>query len=187
MAWDRIVAEPIHRVLHQLIMRVLIPVLRSLKPLYEAAAWALCLAFIVQASRYPDHDSRVFICITGIVGSMMTWTYSMRLRPPRDTTCAAFFALIITPLAVAFDSHLIGFLAVGAAYNAMGFLVGSWGLCFLIGFEDDGSLNRCLISSLVLLVGLIGAHAAHLTEMQYLKASTKRVTFSFAHHVHPEQ
>lgn len=69
-----------------------------------------------------------------------------------------FFATTALPLAIRFKSTLIGFLGVAAVYSALDFYVWMCGLCYIVGFASESALDRCLLSSLFLLIGLLGGH-----------------------------
>lgn len=78
-----LIAHPIHQLIRYLAIEIILPFLQAIKPVYEATAWILCYGFIVHAYRYSDSDSQVFICLTGIFGSMFAMAYTTHLHPPK--------------------------------------------------------------------------------------------------------
>ena len=81
------------------------------------------------------------------------------MRPKNyQALVSVLFAMVALPLALRFNSVLIGFLGVAAVYSALGFGVSAFGLCYVVGFDSDSALERCLLSSLCLLVGLFWVH-----------------------------
>ena len=42
-----LIAHPVHQLIRYLAMEMVLPFLRAIKPVYEAAAWMLCYSFIV--------------------------------------------------------------------------------------------------------------------------------------------
>jgi len=61
---------------------------------------------------------------------------------------------VLVPLAVIHASRLVGFLAVLAIYGALGFVFLAFGMGFLIGFNGANALHRCVVASVILMVGL---------------------------------
>lgn len=61
--------------------------------------------------------------------------------------CHAFAALEFIPLALCFDSALMGFFAVSFSYQTLGFTVYCFGLGFSVGFTSLTTLERCCITS----------------------------------------
>lgn len=90
------------------------------------------------AERYPQ-SSAAYVAVTGCLLSIPAFLYSTRLHvPSRDgrapaglaTLLHAFLAVALAPVALRHDSQLIGFLAAGALFGAVGFSVIPSGLCW---------------------------------------------------------
>ena len=89
------------------------------------------------ASRYPASYAG-YIAVTGCVLSVPAFLYSTRLhasrpwpyRPPADLVPVlnAFLLAAFAPVAVRYDSHLIGFFAAAALFGTVGFSVVPYGL-----------------------------------------------------------
>jgi hypothetical protein len=165
-------AKPIHKFIRYFAMEIILPFLRAIKPVYEAIVWSLSYSLIIHASRYIDTDSKVFICLTGLFGAMIAMTYTTYLHKPvlpskiYGMMVSMFFAIISLPLAVHFDSILIAFYGVFAMYSALGFGISVSGLCYYVGFENHEALERCLLSSFFLVIGLLWGHITRPDLMQ---------------------
>jgi hypothetical protein len=157
-------AKPIHQFIRYFALEIILPFLRAIKPVYEAMVWSLSYSLVIHASRHMDTDSKVFICLTGLFGAMIAMAYTTYLHKPKlpsNIYCmmvSMFFAIISLPLAIHFDSILIAFYGVFAMYSALGFGVSVSGLCYYVGFESHEALERCLLSSFFLLIGLLWGH-----------------------------
>lgn len=153
-----IIAEPVHQLIKYLTMEIILPFLRAIKPVYEAMLWMFCYILIAHAFRYNDVDSQVFICITGLLGSIIAMSYTTYLHRPKicsenyNILVSLVFAVSSLTVAIRLNSVLIGFLGVASLYNALGFSLSVFGLCYIVGFKNDHALNRCLLSSLFLLI-----------------------------------
>lgn len=162
-----LIAEPVHKLLEYLFTEYILPILRAIKPLYEAILWIISYILIVNAFRYHDIDSRVFVCITGVFAMNIAIHYTIYLHLPYiDTTdyhllLSLIFAIVCIPLSIRLNSVLMGFIGVGAIYNALGFSISNWGLCYFIGFNNETALERCLLSSFMLLILLLFGHVMY--------------------------
>lgn len=170
-----LIARPVHQLIRYLAIEMILPFLRAIKPVYEAVAWMLCYSIVVQAYRYNNTDSQVFICLTGLLGSILAMVYTTYLHVPKmrpadyQALVSVLFATSALPLAIRFNSVLIGFFGVVALYNALGFGVCVCDLCYMVGFETESALERCLLSSLMLLIGILWGHVVHPELVLYLR------------------
>lgn len=157
-----LVANPIFLALALLWSHVLRPLLRALVPLYEPLAYAVCYGFIVQGSRY-DPDTGPFIALTGVFLTFPAFLYSTRRHTVPSTRIRGFlqihgvyFALLAGPLAVHYQSQLLGWLTVIYLYSALGFSAISTGLCYFVGFRSMNALVQSVGTSLTLLLFVCG-------------------------------
>merc|ERR1712032_1520296 len=153
------------RLATELFRRVLRPTARALHDwgVFEVAAYALAFGFSAQGCRYPDGQSQaaVMVALTGGLAFAPCWMYSTALHTtPSGGKENQFFCLscvlmasTLVPLAILHDSRLIGFLAVLSAYGALGFVFLAFGSCFVIGFSSKSATHRCIVASVVLILG----------------------------------
>lgn len=63
-----------------------------------------------------------------------------------------FVTACFGPYAIYFQSSLFGFVCVASFYAFLGFYVFCFGMCWIIGFDSQESVNRALIASLILVL-----------------------------------
>ena len=137
---------------------------------FEAALYLACLSLINTAAAYPIHQVSAarMIALTGAFGLLPALFYSVKLHEPpviylgrsrapkskieAAIVCCAFAALELIPLTLVFDSNLMGFFAVSFFYQMLGFGVSCFGFGFSIGFDNLKSLERCCITSKIMLM-----------------------------------
>lgn len=68
----------------------------------------------------------------------------------------------MTPLALAFDSELLGTAAVAIGFRLAGFSVWCRGLCYFLGFDSERTLEKASAVSLAAIGGVVLARAAGL-------------------------
>jgi len=137
---------------------------------FEAALYLTCLSLINTAAAYPVHQVSAarMVALTGALGFLPALFYSAKLHEPpviylgnsrspkykvdAASICCAFAALELIPLTLVFDSNLMGFFAVSFFYQMIGFGVSCFGFGFSIGFDSLKSLERCCITSKIMLI-----------------------------------
>ena len=126
-----------------------------LRPLHEPLGYVLCYLVTCQGMRYAE-DTGVYVSLAGTVGFLGMLTYSTekhRDLTPTPTVKRFLFHVTIVgvsaPLAIHFQSRLLGYLTVIALHTAMGFGVSYSGLCYVVGFDDKSSLQKSVLTSLV--------------------------------------
>eukprot|EP00756_Hemistasia_phaeocysticola_P025073 Hpha_TRINITY_DN15987_c2_g1::TRINITY_DN15987_c2_g1_i1::g.72297::m.72297 len=136
--------------------------------IFEAAAYVFC-AFLVGNGHASPAERGLYLALTGLALSVPAFGYSTFLHAPmskngRDAFYSAsnlWIASILVPNALFFDSTLTAFLAVISIFAALGFSVACYGLCYCIGFKE-GTIERCMATSALLLTGFTAARASKL-------------------------
>merc|ERR1719329_315289 len=130
--------------------KILVPLVSRLHMwgVWEALAHFLSLALVVQGVRLPQ-DPGLVVCVSGIVGSGFSMLYSFRLHAARlnndklESALVHFtylvFGVLACPLAVLFQSTLLGYLAVGCVLSFLGLSGAMSPLCYAIGWDDEES------------------------------------------------
>jgi len=130
--------------------------------LFEAAAWLVTSALLVDASRVFHPDSGVYVAATSAslaLGpcfgySFALWATKLK-RGDKETLCSlvgAWACATLVPLALVYDSTLLAYLATFAAYGALGFSVTCHGLCWCVGFRSERAVERVTATSTLLLL-----------------------------------
>ena len=141
---------------------VLIPTARFLHDhgAFEAGAWAVVLT-VLGNSLFFTHgsDSAEFMALTGAALAIPAYVYSTALHAPGGGDAEAFtqltaawLAASTAPLAIHFQSTMLGYACVVALYTFLGFNVACFGLCWCIGWTKKDAMVRTLCSSVLLLV-----------------------------------
>ena len=139
-----------------------------LEPTAHASLFGLSFYIIAAAGRYPSGYNR-FIALSGCLLSMPTFHWStaritkkeLRFFSKYSTFSIAMFSfLVLAPVAIAYDSALLGFLAVGAFFQAIGLCCAPFGLGWAIGFSNRLDLYQVAAASFVILQALIVSQVA---------------------------
>jgi len=127
-------------------------------------AFFICFWFEVHGQRYPPENG-FYVTITGCLLAMPAWYYvaARHVRTKSDeysslvysTGSCVFLFLVWFPIAILYDSKLLGFLAIACFYHAMGFAISCDGLRWRIGFTGEGSLARVVSSSAIIMIASI--------------------------------
>jgi len=130
--------------------------------LFELLAYALAFLVTAQSCRYPmQHASAAtLVGLSGALAFAPCWAYSTALWAEASTGKEEHFAaltgtllaLCLVPLTLIHASSLIGFMAVAAAYCALGFVMGPFLGGFYIGFRSFDAVMRCWLVSALLVV-----------------------------------
>lgn len=142
---------------------IIVPTLQCLEAwgVLEATAYVLAMAFTAQGSRYLElqSDSASIVCLAGGLAFVPAWGYSTKLHTVGKGDADAFMCLsgcmlagVLVPLALIHESPLIGFCAVLAFYASLGFVFAAFGWGFVVGFQGEKSMRRCLVASIVLIL-----------------------------------
>jgi hypothetical protein len=132
----------------------------------ELGAWLLCGGIVLEAQIHVAEDIGLYIAATGMALACPALAYStfrhagkLKGGDPQalPRMVSTWLALTLAALAMSHDSELLGFASVVAFYAAIGFQVCAYGLCYVIGFESDSAMERCAVTSFVLLSSVGGA------------------------------
>ena len=127
----------------------------------EVLAYALSICLAAQSYRYPPQQASAatMVALSGALALGPCWAYSTALHAtgPGDKdkflmVTGALLALAFAPLALAHQSQVIGFATLGAAYMALGFVMGAFFGGFYVGFDGKDALIRSVVASAVLVV-----------------------------------
>lgn len=156
----------------RLFNQVILPTIKALHRwgVLEAAAYTVAFAFSVQGSRYSEGQAgaALNVALTGGLAFVPCWVYSTTLHVESsgghtDEFCVitgTLLMLTLTPLASMHSSRLIGFLAVLSLYGALGFFVAAFPFGYMVGFSGEDALQRCLLASVMLIIGFAGLRMA---------------------------
>lgn len=165
-----VLARPLRRLLERfarwLFHSVVKPLARRLHDLgvLEMGAWMVCGAILLEAHQHHLEElgstTALYIAITGLAMACPALAYStfrhagkLKGKDPRalPRMVSAWLSITSAALAMRHDATLLGFVSVIAFFAAIGFQVASYGLCLAVGFEDDGAMERCAVTSFILL------------------------------------
>lgn len=98
-----------------------------------------------------------YIAFTGCIFLGGTIILSAYLRQIEENMIRFFTILfvVITPVAILYDSSWIGFLSVGALMGLLGFSVLITPLCYFIGFKDKDTLGITTAAAFYLLIAFV--------------------------------
>ena len=141
----------------------IIDCLTILKPAAHASFFGLSFYIIAAAARYPIDYNR-FIALSGCLLSIPAFEWSTARSTTKempsfeeysDFSRAIFTSLVLAPTAVAYQSSLLGFLAVGAFFQAIGLCCVPLGLGWVVGFGNRNDLYQVAAASFVILQALV--------------------------------
>lgn len=134
---------------------VVVVVITALEPLHEVLLYATTFFILTQSVHYASHMAfLVWFC--GAVIAMGAFFYStfkhVKRSGGREKQFAAvvglYCALIFACGAVAHRSSLLGFMACGGIFTALGFVVVPFAMGVAIGFNDNDAMQTCAATSL---------------------------------------
>jgi len=121
-------------------------------------AFSFCFWLEVHGYRYPK-DTGFYVTLTGSLLAAPSWFYAATKAESKNSSAKAFqmltciFLLLIwSPMAILYNSTLVGFLSVASGYHAAGFSVICTGLCWCIGFDSKKSLQRVVALSFIVII-----------------------------------
>eukprot|EP00239_Pterosperma_sp_CCMP1384_P005509 CAMPEP_0197845808 /NCGR_PEP_ID=MMETSP1438-20131217/2680_1 /TAXON_ID=1461541 /ORGANISM="Pterosperma sp., Strain CCMP1384" /LENGTH=475 /DNA_ID=CAMNT_0043457237 /DNA_START=515 /DNA_END=1942 /DNA_ORIENTATION=- len=170
------VAQPLVEFLVANFFDVVVPILmklwRVLEPLYEPIVWSLMLYIVAAAARFPSTEgANRQIAILGAALAPLAFSLSTTIHVPETTsTSPATFTVIVStwalsylsPLAVAYESQLMGFMAVAACYSALGFGVAPIAGGFVVGWDSQDQLVNSALASMWTLTGFFAIQSSGL-------------------------
>ena len=145
--------------------KIIIDFLVFMSPSFEPLSYLLSYLLIVQGFRYLP-EVGLFISLTGCLMFAGLIIYSDAKHKNRDHGSeevtrlkCQFFYLFLTaawaPIAILYQSRLIGFFTVASFFSFLGFTVVCRGLCWLVGYETEEIMQRASASSLLLMITFI--------------------------------
>jgi len=124
----------------------------------ELFSYYICMVFVTEGFRYVS-ISGFYIGITGLFGSFAANIYTLFLRikvKPNNVIYVIYnllFSMYMVPMAIYYQSLLLGWLSVLCFYQAIGFSFICCGLCYYIGFHNEEAMIRVSITSTI--VGIV--------------------------------
>ncbi len=141
----------------------LVPILRHVpQAVYEGLAYVGCAAFLVGGRAF-EPDLAPYIALPGCLGLVGAFGFSgfrhkegleaFFRRLKLDPLSTAWFLLLLcwAPVALAYESAMLGFLAVGALLSWVGFSVMVLPLCYVIGFRKKEVIPRSMAAAFLLM------------------------------------
>jgi len=133
---------------------------------FEAAAWLGTACVLLDAARVFHSDSGMYVAATSAalaLGPCFGYSFGLwaaRLKGgDREALCSlvsGWACITLVPLALAYSSTLLAYLATVAAYSALGFSVTCHGLCWCIGFRSQRAIERVTATSALLVLSHLG-------------------------------
>jgi len=154
--------ELLERIIKTFVRRVLIPLAEHCHEwgVFELLSYFICWMFVAEGLRSPP-ETGFYISLTGLGGLVPAFMYSTLLHGKKVSKeenrelltqlMNSWLAACWVPLAIYYQSNLIGYLVVCAIYAVLGFNIACYGLCYCIGFTKKEALHRCVASSILLL------------------------------------
>ena len=131
------------------------------------AAYGLCLAVVVDGTRYESPATGFYVSTTGLALCMTLLPYTQLLHGDFIVSylaeksfgllhlSCAWLAAVYGSMAIMYSSYLFAFLTVLAVYSSLGFSFMCFGLCYMIGFRDKDALSRVAVTSAILLIAQV--------------------------------
>lgn len=117
----------------------------------------------MEAHQHSVEDFALYVATTGLALACPALAYSTFRHAAKlnggDSQAlrrmvAAWLSITSALIAMPHDSVLLGHVAVGAFFVAIGLHVGAYGLCYVVGFSDDDAMERCAVTSFLLLASM---------------------------------
>ena len=167
--------ECLYRCWKQLLTHVIEPTIRRCHNwgIFELCAWSFSFCVVLDAHRYYGLEAGRYIGITGACFSVLAFLYSTATHGGKVTKILnvegskgrekmmkkfifRYSILSCLPLSLVFGSDFLGFIAVAATFQEIGFGGFAGTCCYCIGFSDKDSLIRCSFASLSLISSMVG-------------------------------
>mmetsp|Transcript_3588 Transcript_3588/g.10173 ORF Transcript_3588/g.10173 Transcript_3588/m.10173 type:complete len:701 (+) Transcript_3588:108-2210(+) len=143
--------------------------------LLEALSWGSAAALVADGATVFSRESGLYVALCGVALAIgpchaysalsASWIRRGPLAMPlsyadRESLTrllSGWLCASLAPLAVHFESKLLGYVAVFAAYSVLGFSVACHGLCWVVGFSSQRAMERVAATSALLLATFVGA------------------------------
>jgi hypothetical protein len=147
------ILEPLAKLIGEIFFNIVVPML-------EPISYVVTFYLIVCGANYTA-ETGFYITFVGalLFGIALLYSGIHHEENPYEHVdlkrCMFSFvlSLVWAPVALHYHSSLFGFLTVTALYTALGFSVCCYGLCWCIGFKDHHMMERCTVSSVLLIAG----------------------------------
>jgi hypothetical protein len=153
----------------------------KLKNVLEPLGYVLCLLCIIEGERYVTHIG-FYLVYLGCLGFLGMLYYSgIRHSDGEYKTekFLIFFGFLLAawaPLAVHYQSQIIGFMTVVALYSILGFGCDYGSLCWAIGFDNANAMHRCVSISMGLIPAFLWASMNNAISPKYLEPFASGMT-----------
>lgn len=147
---------------------------------FEILSYLICISLVTEGFRYST-DSGFYISLTGLFGSLAAnaYTFFLRSKIKPNKSIYVFYNLLISlyilPLAIYYQSLLLGWLSVLCFYQAIGFSFIAGGLCYYVGFNSNDDMIRVSMTSAVVGVCFIGLKVLNISNY-YMKPFASPLT-----------
>ena len=137
----------------------IVKILVALVPFYESIAYIVSFTISTQSIFYDGSVSH-YVAFLGALLSLASFFVSTVLHAPSEggrekefaSLVGGYVVLTFSPLAIVYQSTLLGFFATCGLYTALGFSIIPYGLCTAIGFDSKNSLERCASTSILFIL-----------------------------------
>jgi len=152
----------------------------------EACLYLVCMNFILEGCSLPA-ESGMYIALTGYVFTGMALSYTTFLRGGKvfqsmhfetvSQLLGVYFASLLAPGAVLFQSQLLGWGAICSIYYALGFGIQCRGLCWVIGWSDENAMLRSICASFIMMGASVSYTIYGGDDMRFIPFSTASTVF----------
>jgi hypothetical protein len=150
---------PLFLIFSKLVGKIII----AIAPAFEPISYFILFVISVQGSYYPN-GMGLYVSMVGLLGLIPALlfsrdkhhneyefkTYHEHQAHKSIITCLFYMVIAFSfmPMAIYYQSTLLGYLTVGSLLSGMGFSIMCRELCWVIGFDNDFSMHRVVISIL---------------------------------------
>lgn len=160
--------------------RAIVPIVVAMLPLGEAAGYFALFGLVAKGAQCASPHQDGYAFLLAFMGVFFTlplawfslWLHNIspeqlgflrlshrasamvnhqRTGEATALLVSIFFMLVTAPVAILYESSILGVVCVFCVYSSMGFGAGSTGVCFFVGFKNEDVMERCTYTSLVLL------------------------------------
>lgn len=190
----------LRRVARWLVRNVLEPVVERAHRwgVLEALAWAGVAALVVDAATAFSRETGLYVALCGVALAAgpccsystvaALWSRGGPLSVPLGPAgrelitrlLSGWLCCTLAPLALRFDSRLLGYLTVFAAFSLIGFSATCRGLCWVVGFSSQRAMERVAATSALLLSAFVGARELGVGLLGVPAAQAQRLAAPFA-------
>jgi len=137
-----------------------------LRHVVDPLLYSVSIYVLTTSMHYPETSGgRSQIAILAAGFAIITYVYRTlkKIKPGRaDHHYMIFFIWcwsFLVPMALLSESRFLGFFSVGSIFAALGFIAVPTPFGWITGFQDQMSLDRCMLVSLIILFASLGARA----------------------------